>query len=574
MFVKEIFCTLVTSLFIVPAVQGGYWGVNYPPQEMCALRGSSVVIPCTYDYPERFDTVLTVETVKWFRSSIPGITDRDTYVYHSTGINVSLEYKHRTKYLGNKVKNCTLQIRDLQSTDTDKYYFKFETNHPAGKWTGASGVSLSITEPKVTLDPPVPDHTVKEGSFIHLTCGFDRCTLSESSFVWYREGQPISNEKLNKLQFNVSYEHSGKYCCATAENSSFKSEEINLIVKYSPKNTSVSVRAPGGIVEGSSVTLTCTSNANPPVSSYTWFKNQSNVMKSGSEQNLIFANISLCDSGEYYCESSNEIGRQISPAVQIRVKSLTIYFPFFFFFFLSDKMNTILVAIVGIQAAIIFDLLVVICVQWLKSKSPQENSQNIQPSSGGDTYATIDLKTLGSDYDTLQSSFVWYREGQPIRNTTSNNLQFNVSHEHSGNYYCATNENSNIKSKAFKLNVKYPPRNTSVSVSPPGEIVPGIPVILTCSSNANPPVSSYTWFKTSRNHVVKSGPEQSLIFENISLHDSGEYYCESINEIGRSVSLVVPLTVNSTMNTIIIVLMGLVAAVNIVILVVVVKVRK
>ncbi|XP_058867012.1 B-cell receptor CD22-like isoform X2 [Acipenser ruthenus] len=386
MFVKEIFCTLVTSLFIVPAVQGDDWGVNYPPQEMCALRGSSVVIPCTYDYPERF-TNLTVETVKWFRSSFPGISDRDTYVYHSTGINVSPEYKHRTEYLGNKVKNCTLQIRDLQSSDTDRYYFRFETNLQHVKWTGVSGVSLSITEPKVTLDPPVPDHTVKEGSFIHLTCGFDRCTLSESSFVWYREGQPISNEKLNKLQFNVSYEHSGKYCCAVAENSSIKSEEINLIVKYSPKNTSVSVRAPGGIVEGSSVTLTCTSNANPPVSSYTWFKNQSNVMKSGSEQNLIFANISLCDSGEYYCESSNEIGRQISPAVQIRVKY---------------KMNTILVAIVGIQAAIIFALLVVICVQWLKSKSPQENSQNIQPSSGGDTYATIDLKTLSSDYDTLQ----------------------------------------------------------------------------------------------------------------------------------------------------------------------------
>ncbi|KAK6470115.1 B-cell receptor CD22-like, partial [Huso huso] len=281
------------------------WRVNYPPQEMCALRGSSVVIPCTYDYPESFEgPVLTVVTVKWFRSSIPGIADRDTYVYHSTGINVSPEYENRTKYLGNKVKNCTLQIRDLQSNDTDRYYFRFETNQPAGKWTGATGVSLSVTGKY---------HTVKEGSFVSLTCGFDRCTLNESSFVWYREGQPISNEKSNKHQFNVSYEHSGKYCCASAENSSFKSEQINLIVKSS-------VGAPGGIAEGSSVTLTCTSNANPPVSSYTWFRRDGNGdEEKARQQHLNFSSITSSDSGDYYCEANNSLGAQNSSSVHLSV---------------------------------------------------------------------------------------------------------------------------------------------------------------------------------------------------------------------------------------------------------------
>ncbi|XP_058865066.1 B-cell receptor CD22-like [Acipenser ruthenus] len=321
MFTVETNFLLVLSLLSLSAVQGGDWGVNYPPQEMCALRGSSVVIPCTYDYPEIFKgTVLTVVTVKWFRSSIPGIADRDTYVYHSTGINVSLEYKNRTEYLGNKVKNCTLQIRDLQSNDTYRYYFRFETNQQDGKWTGASGVSLSVTEPKVTLDPPVPDNTVKEGSFVNLTCGFDRCTLSESSFVWYREGQPIRNKKSNKLQFNVSYEHSGKYCCASAENSSIKSEEINLIVNYSPKNTSASVRAPGGIAEGSSVTLTCTSNANPPVSSYTWFRRDGNGdEEKARQQHLNFSSITSSDSGDYYCEANNTLGVQNSSSVHLSV---------------------------------------------------------------------------------------------------------------------------------------------------------------------------------------------------------------------------------------------------------------
>ncbi|XP_041081612.1 B-cell receptor CD22-like [Polyodon spathula] len=82
---------------------------------------------------------------------------------------------------------------------------------------------------------------MNEGSFVSLSCGFDRCNLSESSFVWYKQEQPI-----------------------------------NL-----PRNISVSVSPPGEIVPGSPVTLTCSSNANPPVSSYSWFKTSRNhVVKS------------------------------------------------------------------------------------------------------------------------------------------------------------------------------------------------------------------------------------------------------------------------------------------------------
>ncbi|XP_058866551.1 B-cell receptor CD22-like [Acipenser ruthenus] len=409
MFLKEIFCILVTSLYNVPAVQGGDWGVNYPPQEMCALRGSSVVIPCTYYYPESFEgTVLTVVTVKWFRSSIPGITDRDTYVYHSTGINVSPEYKNRTEYLGNKVKNCTVQIRDLQSNDADKYYFRFETNEPTGKWTGATGVSLSVTEPKVTLDPPVPDHTVKEGSLVNLACGFDRCTLSESSFVWYREGQPISNEKSNKLQLNVSYEHSGKYCCASAENSSIKSEEINLIVNYSPKNTSV--RAPGGIVEGSSVTLTCTSNANPPVSSYTWFRRDGNGdEEKARQQHLNFSSITSSDSGDYHCEANNSLGAQNSSSVHLSVTGRIT----------NEGMETILAIVAASIAFGILMLGIIVFIKRRNKPSIEESFNNAESQDRTDNISNIvgDSNLQGpAGEDDIQYAAIHFQPKSPERN--------------------------------------------------------------------------------------------------------------------------------------------------------------
>ncbi|XP_041091192.1 sialoadhesin-like [Polyodon spathula] len=323
MLVKGMFFISMTALLVVPAVQELEFKVHYSCDQICALRGSSVVMPCSYYYPEHSgNTEVTIQTVKWFwlPDTGPISTDSSIYVYHSTESLVSPPFKHRTEYLGNKVRNCRLKMRDLQSSDTGRYYFRFETHPPQTKFTGTPGVDLSVTEPKVILDPPVLYNTVKEGSFVSLTCGFDRCPLSESSFVWYREEQPIRNTTSNKLQFNVSSKHSGNYYCATHENSNIKSKAFKLNVKYLPRNTSVSVSPPGEIVPGSPVTLTCSSNANPPVSSYTWFKTSRNhVVKSGPEQSLIFENISLHDSGEYYCESINEIGRSVSLVVPLIV---------------------------------------------------------------------------------------------------------------------------------------------------------------------------------------------------------------------------------------------------------------
>ena len=68
------------------------------------------------------------------------------------------------------------------------------------------------------------------------------------------------------------------------------------------------------------MTLTCSSDANPPAQNYTWYKERGNQSSQvGSSQNISFANISSEQSGRYYCEARNEIGQNRSPAVQITV---------------------------------------------------------------------------------------------------------------------------------------------------------------------------------------------------------------------------------------------------------------
>uniref|UniRef100_A0A673B4E3 Ig-like domain-containing protein n=1 Tax=Sphaeramia orbicularis TaxID=375764 RepID=A0A673B4E3_9TELE len=65
------------------------------------------------------------------------------------------------------------------------------------------------------------------------------------------------------------------------------------------------------IMEGSSVTLSCSSDANPPVTKYTWYK-ENEDSPSASGQNFTISDVRSEHSGNYYCEAQNSRGRQTS----------------------------------------------------------------------------------------------------------------------------------------------------------------------------------------------------------------------------------------------------------------------
>ena len=84
-----------------------------------------------------------------------------------------------------------------------------------------------------------------------------------------------------------------------------------------PQTPSVSVRPSGEVVEGSSVTLSCSSDANP-AANYTWFKeHEDSVIESG--QNYTITNITAQLGGNYYCQAHNAFGRHNSTLLFINV---------------------------------------------------------------------------------------------------------------------------------------------------------------------------------------------------------------------------------------------------------------
>ena len=66
----------------------------------------------------------------------------------------------------------------------------------------------------------------------------------------------------------------------------------------------MSVTPSGEIVEGSSVNLTCSSDANP-AATYTWYKGN----EYEKPESLSFSTIQSSDSGEYTCVAENELGK-------------------------------------------------------------------------------------------------------------------------------------------------------------------------------------------------------------------------------------------------------------------------
>uniref|UniRef100_A0A3P8PNU8 Ig-like domain-containing protein n=1 Tax=Astatotilapia calliptera TaxID=8154 RepID=A0A3P8PNU8_ASTCA len=85
----------------------------------------------------------------------------------------------------------------------------------------------------------------------------------------------------------------------------------------------VSVSPSAEIVEGSSVTLTCSSDANP-AANYTLYKEDGNLPKAFG-QNFTVTKFRPEHSGHYYCEAQNKLGRHNSTLQQTIVPGNHLY---------------------------------------------------------------------------------------------------------------------------------------------------------------------------------------------------------------------------------------------------------
>ncbi|XP_035390437.1 B-cell receptor CD22-like, partial [Electrophorus electricus] len=534
--------------------------VKYKQIEICALKGSTVFINSTYTYP----AWLEVKEEFWVKEPFNTIQDTPVYCRPTNDSG-------RVQCYVDKQQHFSLKLINVTKEDEHDYRFRIKTNVINQKWLG-DPVKISVTELHVNTPPEV---TERETAVLNCTT---TCSLSDSpTFIWYKNGRPLSSST-NPLHLQpVSSEDADSYMCAVRGYEHLPSPAQTLTVRYSPKNVSVSISPSGEIVEGSSVTLTCSSDANPPVQNYTWFK-EGGTSPVGSGQTYSIISIMAEHTGLYCCVAQNEHGA-LNGTVTITLSKL--YPP-----------KNVLVSIRP-SSEIVGDSSVTLtcssdanppvqnyawfkeggtssvgsgqtynitissnssgwyyCVAqnehgMLKSASidvtlkvlypPKNVLVSIRPSSEivGDSSVTL---TCSSDANPPVQNYAWFKEGGT--SSVGSGQTYNItisSNSNSGEYTCQSSNDHRHGPHSVTLNVLYRPKNVSVSIRPSGEIVEGSPVTLTCSSDANPPVQNYNWFK----EKTLLGKESTHIIPNISSEDSGEYKCKSSNEHGSKYSSVI-----------------------------------
>lgn len=131
------------AAFMPGFVLAGDWAVHVPVNPILAPCGSSVMLRCTYDFPNESGSH-HVQSEMWCLNQSLCITP--SYVYHSANVFPEPAYRGRVQYLGSLgSKNCSLRISNLRMKDSGVYVFRFITNHPVSKLPGQRGVTLQVT---------------------------------------------------------------------------------------------------------------------------------------------------------------------------------------------------------------------------------------------------------------------------------------------------------------------------------------------------------------------------------------------------------------------------------------------
>ncbi|XP_051262198.1 sialoadhesin-like [Dicentrarchus labrax] len=332
-------CWLLLTLSL-KGILAGDWSVHLPSSPICAVIGSSVVLPCSYDYPQssnetREEGQLSAQgrgqqyrvlSEMWCLEDSRCITPR--YVFHSDGIFPDPSYQNRVEYLGQPgTKNCSLRISDVKQSDSGAYVFYLITSHPTQKMPEQRGIQLLVADASSAVTVSASRSSdVTEGEALRLAC----CSPAagpQARFRWFKSTSTSPRHTGQVWDVSeVTSDDSGSYYCQIQTGDKVQnSTMLPIDVEYSPQNTLILVSPAGELQDSLPVTLTCSSDANPPVLTYTWYQGEACFSTSdqtfhpgrralatptGRVSTFSSANITAEEYGLHCCVARNRHGSQ------------------------------------------------------------------------------------------------------------------------------------------------------------------------------------------------------------------------------------------------------------------------
>ncbi|XP_043960167.1 sialic acid-binding Ig-like lectin 12 isoform X2 [Gambusia affinis] len=327
---------MLLSVFLLPGVLANSCNRTTPalhitaPKEIEALTGSCLPIPCSFNTPETaFDNSKAVAGI-WMKHNLDFKGDPRNVIFNST----RKDNTYQLEIIGNlSEKNCTSLFRDLNSSHTERYFFRVE-NGPFRATACSNPINIKVKDSPWSPSINVPSY-LKEHQSVTVTCSaFTPCPHSPPELTWNLQQDSLRQTEKNtdgtfttKIQENITLSdtHDGYNISCSARypvigGNKTAETEVTLNVSYAPRNTSASISPSGLVSAGSWVELSCSSRAKPPPS-FTWFRISEHGNINVSMEQIYSFNVT--DGGKYHCVATNHLGNQTSPIISISNKGPT-----------------------------------------------------------------------------------------------------------------------------------------------------------------------------------------------------------------------------------------------------------
>ncbi|XP_019834581.1 B-cell receptor CD22 isoform X3 [Bos indicus] len=372
--------------------------------------------------------------------------------------------------------------------------------------------------PNLEIQVSPQEAIVTEGESVTMRCQVISSNPPHWSVSWFKDRTKLKEQGTTLVLPEVTRTMSGQYTCQVSNDvGSRQSDVVDLQVHYPPEPSWVQL-SPSSIKEGVTVELTCMSVANPPPANYTWYFNEQEIPgKNG--RTFQIPQVLVKHAGRYSCLAENSLG----PGSVDREADLNVQYP-------PKGVTTVIQNPTPIREG---DSVTLSCT--FNSSNPRVTRYNWNsPGSQDHTSQKLTIQKV-----------TW--DAQPVKCEACNQWcswspSVNLNVLYSGTYHCLVNNSiGQTSSKAYELQVLYAPRRLRVSISPKDGVVEGKTAVLTCESDANPPISHYDWFDGKNQDLHYYG--QMLRLEPVKLQHAGSYWCRGTNRLGQSQSPPTTLTV-------------------------------
>ncbi|XP_010895219.1 myelin-associated glycoprotein isoform X2 [Esox lucius] len=408
-----------TTLFLKGALCQ-QWSLWTPPR-IVAIEGCCLLIPCRFEIPAEYEAQFEncEPTGTWKINTVPGSNIFNSFL---TGAQKNI----KGKIVGDLLKkNCTTTFDSLNAGRDDTYSFRLEcagTNILKYNFLETVQIIHTDTPPKPQLTPM---GDFMEGEEVRLRCSAPApCRTMPPSLTWnyghgvgvesqLQEGEDGLKMVTSILTFTASPRHhrmrvtcSARYTMQPggASKMAQSNQTINVLCKReaalttiihsspsnnnAPRNIVTSATPPGPAFEGESKTLTCSSDANPPVENYSWYKNIGGQPTWKANGQILVLQVSKADSGLYLCEAQNQLGSQRSKVMPLELES-------------GLCLTTDLYIISGVL--LLLGLLNLTANMYtFKSLSRRVNMKLLLSKKQDNTYQSLRMTSISPEYDQLQ----------------------------------------------------------------------------------------------------------------------------------------------------------------------------